>query len=223
MGPAVLIPTEHVLLSLVILLTAGGCQFSGLATKEKPVTVQRVALQRSDVSGLQRCTWSGDVETVLLEEKSKNPSAYALNATEWQQWKRLGASDAYFAAYGRTVTDCEALSGSGTGAPSGGLLAALIVRFKSEATAVRTYRTNATLLGFGPKDIAFINLVGGTVTIGSATGLGQRSVIGSGSVTSSTYYFAFWQKKVFDAYLVGYDMPAADAHKAANDVNQRIR
>jgi hypothetical protein len=48
-------------------------------------------------------------------------------------------------------------------------------------------------------------------------------VIGSGSVTSSTYYFAFWQNKVFDSYLVAYDMPTDDAHRAANDVNQRIR
>jgi hypothetical protein len=62
-----------------------------------------------------------------------------------------------------------------------------------------------------------------TVTTGSATGLGQRSVSGSGAVTSSTYYFAFWQNKMFDSYLVAYDMPSADAHKAADDVNQRIR
>ena len=214
---------NRALVGLVILLTAAGCQPSAVAAKEKPLTAQSVALQRGDVSGLQRCTASGDLEAVLLNEKSRNPTAYSHNATEWEQWKRLGASDAYFAAYGRTVADCDSLSGGGTGAPTGGLVAALIVRFKSEAVAVRTYGADATLLGFGPKDIAFINLVGGTVTTGSATGLGQRSVIGSGSVTSSTYYFAFWQNKVFDSYLVAYDMPTDDAHRAANDVNQRIR
>ncbi|HEX7264706.1 MAG TPA: hypothetical protein VF383_11065 [Candidatus Dormibacteraeota bacterium] len=214
---------NRVLVGLVILLTAAGCQPSAVAAKEKPLTAQSVALQRGDVSGLQRCTASGDLEAVLLSEKSKNPTAYSQNSAEWEQWKRLGASDAYFAAYGRTTEDCDSLSGSGSGAPTGGLVAALIVRFKNEAVAVRTYGADATLLGFGPKDIAFINLVGGTVTTGSATGLGQRSVIGSGSVTSSTYYFAFWQNKVFDSYLVAYDMPSDDAHRAADDVNQRIR
>jgi hypothetical protein len=214
---------NRVLVGLVILLTAAGCQPSAVAAKEKPLTAQSVALQRGDVSGLERCTASGDLDAVLLNEKSKNPTGYSQNATEWEQWKKLGASDAYFAAYGRTVADCDSLSGSGSGAPTGGLVAALIVRFKSEAVAVRTYGADATLLGFGPKDIAFINLVGGTVTTGSATGLGQRSVIGSGSVTSSTYHFAFWQNKVFDSYLVAYDMPTDDAHRAANDVNQRIR
>jgi hypothetical protein len=101
-------------------------------------------------------------------------------------------------------------------------VAALIVRFKSEAVAVRTYGADATLLGFGPKDIAFINLVGGTVTTGSATGLGQRSVIGSGSVTSSTYYFAFWQNKAFDSFFIAYDLPAFEAQGAAENMNQRM-
>src|SRR4030081_1453859 len=130
---------NRVLVGLVILLTAAGCQPSAVAAKEKQVTAQSVALQRGDVSGLQRCTASGDLEAVLLNEKARNPTAYSQNATEWEQWKRLGASDAYFAAYGRTVTDCDSLSGSGTGAPTGGLVAALIVRFKNEAVAVRTY------------------------------------------------------------------------------------
>ena len=156
------------------------------------------------------------------DEKSNNPMAYDLNATEWEQWKSLGASDAYFAVYGRFASDCDALSASSTGAPSGGLMAALIVKFKREAIAARTYGTDSTLLGFGPRDIAFIKLVGGSVTTGSDTGLGPRSVIGSGSVAGSTYYFAFWQNKVFESFLGAYDVASADARGAANNVNQRI-
>jgi hypothetical protein len=211
------------LLALAIMLTAVGCQPSALAAKERPVTVQSIAPQPSDVSGLRRCSESGDVDVVLRDEKSNNPTAYDLNATEWEQWKSQGALDAYFAVYGRTASDCEALSVSGTGAPSGGLMAALIVKFKSEAVAARTYGANSTLFGFGPRDIAFIKLVGGSVTTGSDTGLGPRSVIGSGSVAGSTYYFAFWQNKSFDSFLGAYDVASADARGAANGVNQRIR
>jgi hypothetical protein len=212
-----------VVLGLVLLLTVVGCQPPVLKAKDKPVTAQSIAPQPSDVSGLQQCSGGGDLEAVLRSEKSSNPTAYNLNFTEWQQWKNLGASDAYFTVYGRTTIDCNSLSVVGTGAPSGGLIAALIVKFKTEAVAARTYGVNSTLLGFGPKDIAFIKLVGGSITTGSDTGLGPRSVIGSGSVAGATYYFAFWQNKVFDSFLGAYDVASSDALGAADNVNQRIR
>src|ERR1700737_358801 len=180
---------RRTLLGLVIVLAAGGCQPSALIARDKPVTVQSIAPQPGDVSGLQRCTESGGVDQVLLNEKSNNPMAYDLNATEWEQWKSRGAFDAYFAVYGRTASDCDALSVAGTGAPTGGLIAAVIVKFTSEAIAARNYGADSTLFGFGPRDIAFIKLVGGSITTGLDTGLGPRSVIGSGSVAGSTYYF----------------------------------
>ena len=223
MAPTLVIYIGRALVGLVIILTAVGCQPSDLTAKAKPATAQSIAPQPSDVSGLQRCSGSGDVEAVLRDEKSNNPGAYDLNATEWEQWKNRGAFDAYFAVYGRTASDCESLSVSGTGAPSGGLVAALIVRFKTEAIAARTYGTNSTLFGFGPKDIAFIRLVGGSITTGDGTGLEPRSVIGSGTAAGSTYYFAFWQNKVFDSYLGAYDVASVDAQGMANDVNKRIR
>jgi hypothetical protein len=213
----------RVLLALVIVLTAVGCQPGANGSKGKlPVTVESIALQPGDVSGLQRCSGSGDLKTVLQDEKSNNPAAYDLNATEWEQWRIQGASDAYFAVYGRTSTDCAALSASGIGAPTGGLMVGLIVKFKSEAVAARTFGANSTLFGFGPKDIEFIELVGGSVLTGADTGLGPLSVIGSGSATGNTYYFAFWQNKVFDSFLVAYDLASEDARGAANNVNQRI-
>jgi hypothetical protein len=48
-------------------------------------------------------------------------------------------------------------------------------------------------------------------------------VIGSGSVAGATYYFAFWQNKVFDTFLGAYDVASADALGAANKLNERIR
>ena len=222
-GPTLLIRMGRALLGLVVALAVVGCEPPGLIATDKPVTAQSIAPQPSDVNGLERCSGSGDVAAVLRNEKSNNPMAYDLNATEWAQWQRLGALDAYFAVYGRTDSDCDALSVSGTGAPSGGLMAALIVKFKNEAVAARTYGANSTLFGFGPKDIAFIQLVGGSVTTGADTGLGPRSVIGTGSAAGSTYYFAFWQNKVFDSYLGAYDVASADARWAAKNVNQRIR
>ena len=222
-GYASLMRAGRALLVLVLMVASAGCQPAGPTAKQKPVTLQSIALQPGDVAGLQPCGASGDVEAVLQDEKSTNPYAYDVNSTEWAQWKRQGASDAYFAAYGRTAADCDALSPAGTGAPSGGLVISLIVKFKSDSKAEWTYGAASALLGFGPRDIEFIKLVGGIITTGSDTGLGPRSVIGSGSVPGTTFYFAFWQNKAFDSYVYAYDLASDLAQGAADDVNRRIR
>lgn len=209
----------RILLSLMVALTLVGCQ---QGVQPRQVSAESIALQPGDVSGLQKCDGSGDVQTVLRQEKSNNPTGYSQNATEWEQWKTQGAIEAYFAAYGRTLADCKSLTTIGIGAPSGGLMAALIVKFKDPAIAARNYRAGSTLLGFGPKDITFIRLAGGGVLTGADTGLGPQSVIGSGSVADATYYFAFWQKKMVDSFFIAYDLPAAEAEGAAKRVNQRI-
>jgi len=213
---------RRVLLVLVVALTATACQTAPLTAKAKPATPESVALQSGDVSGMQRCSESGDVAAVLQDERAQAPAEYDVNATEWEQWRRQGAFDAYLAVYGRTSSDCDAASATGTGAPSGGLMVALIVEFKSAAVAARTYGTNSTLLGFGPRDIAFIKLLGGNVMTGSDTGLGPLSVIGSGVSPGSTYYLAFWQNKMFNSFLLAYDLPSAEALYAANNENHRI-
>jgi hypothetical protein len=204
-------------LGLLVVLTLVGCT---TAAHTNSVSAQSIALQPGDVSGLVKCAGSGDIQTVIRREKSND--AASQYAAEWEQWKTQGATQAYFAAYGQTSTDCDALSAIGTGAPTGGLIAGLVVTFKGQAIATRTYRAGSTLLGFGPKDIAFIQLVGGSVMTGSGTGLGPESVVGSGYVSGATYYFAFWQKKVVDSFFIAYDMPSAVAEGATRRVNQRM-
>jgi hypothetical protein len=204
-------------LGLLVVLTLVGCTTAAHANS---VSAQSIALQPGDVSGLVRCASSGDIQTVIRREKSN--SAASQFAAEWEQWKTQGATDAYYAAYGQTSTDCDALSTIGTGAPTGGLIAGLVVTFKDQAIAARTYRADSTLLGFGPKDITFIQLVGGSVMTGTRTGLGPESVVGSGYVSGATYYFAFWQKKVVDSFFIAYDMPSAVAEGATRRVNQRM-
>jgi|GEM_PF-1020751 len=209
-------------LALTLILTLAGCRAPGAAGQPRVETVENVALQPGDVSGLHPCGGSGDLNAVLQEERYTNPMAYDLNATEWAQWRRQGALDAYFAVYGRTAADCASLTQAGTGAPQGGLMAGLVVRFQNESIAARNYKSNSTLFGFGPRDLTFIKLSGGSVTTGSPTGLGADSAIGRADVLGASYYFAFWQKKVFDSYLVAYDVAYSDADTATISVNQRI-
>jgi hypothetical protein len=209
----------RILLGLVAVSALAGCT---PATTPRSATAQSIALQPGDVSGLKGCNGAGDMQTVLRNEKAIDKFEYDLNATEWQQWKTQGATEAYFAVYGRTAADCDAFTATGTGAPRGGLMAGLVVKFKDAAIAARNYRAASTLLGFGPRDITFIRLVGGIITTGSGTGLGPQSVIGTGSAVGSTYYFAFWQNKAFDSFFIAYDLPTFEAQGAAENVNQRI-
>lgn len=209
----------RILVGLVALLALAGCS---PAAHAKSVTAQSIALQPGDVSGLKSCDGGGDMQTVLSNEKSIDKYGYDVNATEWEQWRTQGATEAYFAVYGRTVADCSAFSATGTGAPRGGLMAGLVVKFKDTAVAARNYRAASTLLGFGPRDITFIKLVGGSITTGTDTGLGPQSVIGTASAVGSTYYFAFWQNKAFDSFFIAYDLPAFEAQGAAENVNQRM-
>jgi hypothetical protein len=205
---------------VVVLLTACQSPFSHAAAKVS--TPQSIALQPGDLPGMHRCAVSGDVTAVLQEEKSQNSPAYDVNATEWEQWKQQGAVDAYFAVYGRTAADCAAASDSSTGAPRGGLIAGLVVQFQDTGGAARNFQRESSLLGLGPRDIRFIELAGGTTTFGSATGLGDSSVVGSAEVAGADYFVAMWQSRRFQSELIGYDMAYTDADNAATDVNRRI-
>src|SRR5260370_23596016 len=102
-------------LGLLVVLTLVGCT---TAAHTKSVSAQSIALQPGDVSGLVKCALSGDIQTVIRREKSNDQAAASQYAAEWEQWKTQGATEAYFAAYGQTSTDCDALSTIGTGAPT---------------------------------------------------------------------------------------------------------
>lgn len=210
------------LLVIVAALTMAACQGPESAVQPKPATPQSVTLQQDDVPGMQRCSTSGDVNAVLQHEKYAGSASYDRNATEWEQWKRQGATDAYFAVYGSTWADCAAASDSGTGAPRGGLMVGLVVQFKNESVAAANYKRDSTLMGLGPQDIRFIELAGGMTTFGSATGLGPASVVGSGRVAGTNYFVAMWQNKRFETDFLSYDVSAYDADQAVLTMNRRI-
>src|SRR5260370_18671345 len=151
------------LVGLLAMLALVGCAPTAHA---KPGSAQSIALQPGDVAGLRGCDKGGDMQTVLSKEKSIDKFLYDQNATEWEQWKAQGATEAYFAVYGRTAADCEVFSATGNGAPHGGLMAALVVKFKDTSASARSYRLASTLLGFGPRDTQFVKHGGGVVTTG---------------------------------------------------------
>jgi hypothetical protein len=212
---------SRLLACLGMALAVAGCQ-GPQAARTTAATPQSVVIQPGDVPGMQRCSPTGDVNSVLREEKSEGSLAYEMNATEWEQWKRQGATDAYFAVYGTTAADCAAVSAAGTGAPRGALMVGLVVEFQTATLAAHNYQRDSTLMGIGPQDIRFIELANGTTTFGTATGLGPRSVIGSGLVAGTNYFVAMWQNKRFESDFIGYAVADSDADKAVLSMNRRI-
>src|SRR5260370_1899474 len=146
----------RILVGLVAVLALAGC---APAAHAKPVSAQSIALQPGDVAGLKGCDAGGDMQTVLTKEKSIDTFLYDQNATEWEQWKTQGATEAYFAVYGRTAADCAVFSASGNGAPHGGLMTGLVVKFKDTSASARNYRPASPLLRLGPRDTKLIQLV----------------------------------------------------------------
>jgi hypothetical protein len=208
-------------LAVAMLLVA--CQAPFQRSTVRSATPQSVSLQPGDVPGMHRCDVTGNVVSVLKEEKNRNSPAYDVNATEWEQWKQQGAVDAYFAVYGQSAADCAAASDSSTGAPQGRLMVGLVVQFQDTKGAARNFARESTLMGLGPRDIRFIELAGGTTTFGSDTGLGTDSVIGSAVVAGADYFVAIWQSKRFQAEFIGYNTAFAEGDNAVLDVNRRIQ
>ena len=213
---------KRTLAMIATALAVAACQGPQGAALSRPPTPQSVTLQPGDVPEMQRCSTSGDVNSVLLSEKSAGSPSYDRNATEWEQWKRQGATDAYFAVYGTSRADCVAASDAGTGAPRGGIMVGLVVLFKNATVAAANYRRDSTLMGLGPQDIRFIELAGGMTTFGAATGLGPASVIGSGRVAGTNYFVAMWQNKAFETDFLSYDVSSYDADQAVLNMNRRI-
>jgi hypothetical protein len=214
--------TRAISLFAVVMMLAA-CQAPLGRSTPKSVTPQTIVLQPGDVPLMQRCDVSGDMTAVLDQEKARQSPAYDMHATEWEQWKQQGAVDAYFVVYGQSAADCAAASDSSTGAPQGRLMVGLVVQFRDTKGAARNFARDSTLMGLGPRDIRFIELAGGTTTFGSATGLGDESVIGSAVVAGADYFVADWQSRRFQSEFIGYNTEFADGDTAVKDMNRRIQ
>src|SRR5258708_18166789 len=145
----------RILVGLVAVLALAGC---APAAHAKAVSAQSIALQPGDVAGLKGCDAGGDMQTVLTKEKSIDTFLYDQNATEWEQWKTQGATEAYFAVYGRTAADCAVFSASGNGAPHGGLMAGLLAKFKDTSASAPTYHPPPPPLTSRPCPTHFLQL-----------------------------------------------------------------
>jgi hypothetical protein len=204
----------------VVLAACGNSSGGGPSLPgQGPPSAQTVAANDSDFPGLQKCPESGSWDNYLKNEQSKDPTQYQTDKTQWDALKAAGANDSYIAVYAKNTSDCGQFA---AGTPTGQLVYVYAVRFKDSGSAAASFKASSKDFHMSDADIANIKAAGGSVTQGSATGLGDNSTVVSIDVGGTSFYIAFWQKNQFEVAMVGYNIPVANGPPAAQKINARI-
>jgi predicted molibdopterin-dependent oxidoreductase YjgC len=207
-----------VAISAFVLAACGGGSGPSLGVAGPP-SAKAVAANDSDFSGMTSCPESGSWDTYLKAEQTKDPSQYQTDKTNWDDSKAAGANDSYIAVYSASAADC---GGFGATTPTGKVAYVFTVRYKDTNSASASYKAGSKQIHLSDTDLANIKAAGGTVQQGSATGLGDNSIVVALDVTGASIYIAYWQKKQFEVAVVSYQLPSADAEVAAKKIDARI-
>ena len=145
-----------------------------------------IAVQSSDVSGLQRCPQSGKPDEVVkaIRDAGDIQSADDL-ANRWQDANSNGGQDGYVVGYAASVADCVpyVFNSHEMSLPSGKIVFSFVVVFSSSTQAQAAW--NAGTFGGTPSQFKSF---GGTV--GNGTGLGDNSA----TIEFSGTWSAIWAK-----------------------------
>jgi hypothetical protein len=207
-----------VAIAAFLLAACGGGNGPSLGVTGPP-SAKAVAASDSDFSGMTSCPESGSWDTYLKAEQTKDPSQYQTDKTNWDDSKAAGANDSYIAVYSASASDC---GGFGANTPTGKVAYVFAVRYKDNSSASASYKAGSKQIHLSDSDLANIKAAGGTVQQGTATGLGDNSIVVSLDIAGASIYIAYWQKKQFEVAVVSYQLPSADAEAAAKKIDARI-
>jgi hypothetical protein len=200
-------------LLLVACATPGGAG-------QQEATAKDVAADSQDFPGMQACPESGTWDQYLAALQKSDPNSYESEKQDWDDLKAAGATDGYVASYAEKPSECGRLTGNME--TTGKAAYVFAVHFKDENGAKSSYKKSADTFHVSDSDVNNIKAVGGTVTEGSATGLGDNSIVVSASVAGFGLYISLWQKKKFLAAVIGLNLSAADGKAATQRVDGRI-
>ena len=183
-----------------------------------PPSAQTVAANDSDWSGMHKCPESGSYDSYLKLEQTKAPDQYQTDKTTWDDLKAAGANDSYIAAYAESASDCGQFN---SGSATGKVAYVYAIRFKDANSATTSFKSNTKDFHLDDPTVAQLKAAGATVSQGTATGLGDNSVVVTIDVGGSAVYVAAWQKKSFEVAMVTFNDSGAGA-QAATKINGRI-
>jgi len=208
-----------VLFGAIVLAACGGGSGPSIPGLVGPQSAQSVAESSSDFSGLQKCPESGSYDSYLKQEQTKSPDQYQSDKTTWDDLKASGANDSYIAVYAANSSDCGQFA---AGTPSGKVAYVYAIRFKDSTSASASFKTTSKDFHLSDDDLANLKAAGGTAAQGSATGLGDNSIVLSIDVAGVSVYIAVWENKTFEVAEVDFN-DATDAKAAVAKINGRIR
>jgi hypothetical protein len=208
-----------VLFGAIVLAACGGGSGPSIPGLVGPQSAQSVAESSSDFSGLQKCPESGSYDSYLKQEQTKSPDQYQSDKTTWDDLKASGANDSYIAVYAANSSDCGQFA---AGTPSGKVAYVYAIRFKDSTSASASFKTTSKDFHLSDDDLANLKAAGGTAAQGSATGLGDNSIVLSIDVAGVSVYIAVWENKTFEVAEVAFN-DATDAKAAVTKINGRIR
>ena len=202
-----------------LLLAACGGSSGGGGILPQETSAKTVASNSSDFSGMTACPESGTWDSYLKAEKDKDPSQYATDKTDWDNLKAAGANDSYIAVYADSAANCGHF---GSNQPTGKVADVYAIRFKDAASAASSYKGMSKDFNVTDEQLTQIQSAGGKVQRGSASGLGDNSLVVEFSIAGTSFYIAFWQKNKFEVAMIAYNTPLTDGEAAAKKVNDRI-
>src|SRR2546428_8260101 len=153
----------------VALAACGGGGSGPSLGVQTQASAQSVAQSSSDYPSLQKCSESGSYESYLKAEQTKSPDQYQTDKKTWDDLKTAGADDSYIVVYASNTADCGQFA---AGTPAGKVAYVYAIRFKDTASAASSYKVTAKDFHISDSDVASLKAAGGTVQLGSATGLG---------------------------------------------------
>jgi hypothetical protein len=213
-----------VLLCAVALVVAcggssGGGGGGGGSSAPKETSAKTVAANPSDFPGLSACPESGSWDDYLKAERTKDPSQYTTDKADWDKLKTAGADDSYIAVYADSSANCGRF---GSDQPSGKVANVYTIRFKDAASAQTSYSSMSKDFNITDQELQQVQSAGGKIVRGSATGLGDNSLVVEFAIAGLSFYIAFWQKSKFVVAMITYNLAAADAEAASKKINDRI-
>jgi len=206
-------------IGIAAILLIAACGGSSGGNGSQRTSAQTVASNSSDFSSLQKCPESGSWDHYLTAEQSKNPSQYATDKSELDSLKAAGADDTYVVVYADSSAGCGTF---GAETPSGKEAEDFAIRFKDASAASASFKNDLKDFHLSDSDLTSIKSAGGTVAQGSATGLGDNSVVVSFAIAGVSFYAAFWQKNQFEVALITFNVPGADSKTASTRIDGRM-
>ena len=203
-------------LALLVCSCAPGSVTAAHATPP-PATARGVVLQAGDVPAVQKCPQSDPWAVLMLRGE---PEMLPTGFTSWADLKAAGATDGWLSLYAESAPECPLLLGSAK--PSGRLVYAAVIKFKSSASAAASFAASSRTFPVAPDFADRFAAAGGKVTKGAGTGFGEDSAVATISFSGVPTYVAFWQNKSFDAVVYADNLSAAEAGTAVTRMNARI-